>query len=135
MGKTLLKVLLVSAVLSIVFSISETRAEVVDHHGQPVDSDDTSFGCLSCHDGVSASSVSTCITECTVLDSHPIGNAYPPAGKEAKFVPFDDALDSGIRFQDEKVACVSCHDLINQAESHLRMPNDGSALCAACHRL
>jgi len=133
MGKTLLKVLLVSAALPVVFAVSETRAEIVDHHGLRVDSEDTSSGCLSCHDGTIGSSVSSCTVDCTADGSHSIEKEYPPAGEESKYATVESILAAGIKLSGNRVACISCHDLANQSTSHLRISNDSSGLCAACH--
>lgn len=133
MGKTVSRVLPVFAAILVVFILSEPHAEIVSHYGLEVESEDTSSGCLSCHDGSVGSYVGSCIVECTSDDSHPVEKVYPPPGKVAKYATIESVLAAGIKLSDNKIGCISCHDISGQAESLLRITNDGSALCTACH--
>ncbi|MBI1921333.1 MAG: cytochrome C [Geobacter sp.] len=103
------------------------------HYSIMVNPEDTSYGCLSCHDGTIASSVGICTVDCTVSDSHPVEKEYPPLGREAKFASIDNVVAAGIKLLDNKIGCISCHDITNQSESHLRIPNENSGLCTVCH--
>lgn len=117
----------------VVFFLSKPRAVAVDHPA--TDPNDTSYGCLSCHDSLHAKSVGTCTVNCTVWDSHPVEKEYPPPGQEAKYAPIETILAAGIRLSNNKIACISCHDITNQREPYLRIPNDNSSLCMTCHTL
>lgn len=107
--------------------------ELVDHHGSMVPVRTDPPGCIVCHDGTIASGVSFCTVECNFRGSHAVAKAYPPPGKEAKYVPQPFVERSGITFLDNKVVCTSCHNLRNPESLHLAVPIANSQLCFSCH--
>lgn len=108
--------------------------ERVPHHGAEVDVAAGSRTCLECHDGSAMSRpVTYCTVDCGFADSHAIDKDYPPPGREAEFVPLDAVNRGGVRLDQGKITCVSCHDLKNGARHHLALSNAGSGLCLTCH--
>jgi predicted CXXCH cytochrome family protein len=85
--------------------------------------------CLSCHDGVSASSSGGEST------SHPSSVAYPDADG---YRSLDEVEERGAHLatgeDGPRVECTSCHNPHdNELGSFLRVSNAGSALCFSCH--
>lgn len=100
--------------------------------------DDTSFGCLICHDGSIGRAARTEIGV-GVWDhgregaSHPIGVEYPRSpGSHNDYVDIM-RLPPQIKLIDRKIGCTTCHNPYSKEKSHLVMSNKGSALCVACH--
>ena len=110
------------------------RAEAVEHHGFNVNSAGRYSECLACHDGVIAQSITPCVgTICIFRDSHPINQIYPPPSKQRDFAPASAAESAGIKFVDGQIDCISCHNLENPAQYHLRIEQSQSRLCRSCH--
>ena len=109
-------------------------ADSVEHHGFRVNPEGTYAECLSCHDGILAPQVSTCLgTICTFQDSHPIDRYYPPPNRMREFAPAATAEMAGIKFIGRKIDCISCHNLTATDHYHLRVSDWRSKLCLACH--
>ncbi len=113
------------------FFSSRVYSEIADHHGFGVDTETSVAGCLSCHDGVQAKDAPICTKNCDSLSPHPILKRYPPKGPEGNFASVAEINSRGIRLQDNKIACVSCHDLLNSEKNH--PVQCGGSLCAVCH--
>jgi hypothetical protein len=110
------------------------NAELIEHHGSPVDSDAQYAECLFCHDGIIAKPISPCLARvCFIKDDHPINKPYPPPGKPLEFASASLAEQAGIRFVSGKIDCISCHNLKNSAVHHLRIDNHENRLCKTCH--
>jgi len=104
--------------------------------------------CLGCHDGVTASDVYTSSHAATVsgplrrstlgtrgLRSHPVGVQYPSARPD--YHPAAAVTAGGLPLPDGRIQCTTCHDPHNTRgyDGFLRISNQRSALCLACHRL
>ncbi len=119
-------------------SVSQPRAELVQHYGSTVDSQGDAATCLSCHDGSIAEGISTCLSAtCNFnnLHSHPINKDYPPPITTGKrfYYPVSQIKAAGITLLNGQISCISCHNLANQNPPHLVMNNDKSRLCLTCH--
>lgn len=112
---------------------SALPAEEVRHHGISVEADGTLVQCVSCHDGSAAHNVSFCTSQCSAATSHSVLKNYPPAGRQASFAPLAVVKSKGIKFDQGRVTCISCHNLRNPSKNHLVMENRGSSLCLTCH--
>ena len=122
--------------VAVVFSVLLLRrpaAEVIPHHGNDVESEGRAEDCLMCHDGFVASSASPCTVQCDFRGSHSILKFYPPAGKELLYAPLDSLLAMGMKLENGKVTCISCHNLHNPGRYHLWIDNSESRLCSTCH--
>lgn len=104
--------------------------------------------CLGCHDGVTAPDVYSSAHAVTVADqlgnsrlparglrSHPIGVRYPAAAEDYYSVAEVEA--AGLLLPEGRIQCTTCHDAHN-THGHagmLKISNQRSRLCLACHRL
>jgi predicted CXXCH cytochrome family protein len=109
------------------------QAEQMLHHGLMVEADSPAQGCLGCHDGVSAKHVSFCTVQCDFSSPHSLMKPYPPAGREARYAPASVIVAKGIKLENGRVTCNSCHDLRKPSAGHLIMENTRSKLCLTCH--
>lgn len=100
-------------------------AERIGHHDVTADPDSTARECLSCHDGM--------IGPCNFKGPHSQLPAYPPAGKEHEYAPAASLAAAGIRLEDGKLTCITCHDLRNTGARHLIKAGQGSGICGMCH--
>lgn len=125
-GTIMLALMLVFAVPSIVAAAS------VEHHGISADPDN-SQECIGCHDGTVGNKASVCTTKCSALTAHPVFTPHDAGNARTRLQPRSLAASRGIRFEDGRVTCISCHDIRNSRENHLIMDNSGSSLCLACH--
>ena len=119
------------AVLALVWSAP--GGELVEHHGLKIDADSGAMTCLSCHDGRMGKGGTVCLTKCDFRSPHALLRQYPPLGKEDQFAPLASLPGKGIRLEDGRISCISCHDLTNPGKDHLVMSNNGSRLCLSCH--
>jgi predicted CXXCH cytochrome family protein len=108
---------------------------------QVVNIDPLSADCVSCHDGVSASSIAVDLRNRpfertsrvnSFTNDHPIGMDY------ASYLIGNKALkpirgNSKMIFVNGKVGCITCHDPLNEEKGHLVMSDVKSALCLTCH--
>lgn len=139
MCKALYAPLAIIVLLMLSVLLKSLGAEMTEHHGFMVTAEETTSGCLSCHDGSAAKSVGNCsgvdcrIFESGLADSHRVDIPYPPPGKENEFQPVAYLTEARIKLINDQISCISCHDLKNQAASHLVMDNAGSSLCFGCH--
>ena len=127
--------LTVCAVVVTIISVllTQTLAAQIDHHGLLIDPLMPSNGCLGCHDGTIGESVSICTVECSFSDSHAIEKNYPPQGLENQYATVESLQAQGVTLQNGKIVCISCHNLQNDIEYHLTVPNTRSELCMTCH--
>lgn len=125
---------LLSAVM-VAAAISAVAADVVDHHGNAVAVAADYYECLSCHDGMVATSVAYCSGNCDFKNSHSILRSYPPPGKEREYAPVAQVEAAGIKFLHGRIACISCHNIERRDRYHLVVDMAGSRLCFTCHRI
>ncbi|GAB7027118.1 cytochrome c3 family protein [Geotalea toluenoxydans] len=134
MCKALYATFAVLVVLLLFVLLKALRAETAEHHGFMVIVEETTSGCLSCHDGSAAQSVANCSgVDCRISDSHSVDIPYPPPGKENEYQPVAYLTEARIKLINDQISCISCHDLKNPAGLHLVMDNAGSNLCFGCH--
>lgn len=104
--------------------------------------DSFSADCITCHDGVSASTIAIDLRNrpydrqswvTSSSSDHPIGmdyNSYVNANRGYKRVlPNSNKMV----FVNGKVGCLTCHDPLNPEKGHLVMSDRNSALCQTCH--
>jgi predicted CXXCH cytochrome family protein len=64
---------------------------------------------------------------------HPISITYD-ATRDAGFRPATAVEAAGLKLEDGKVQCTTCHDPhTQQNRKFLRIPNTGGSLCLVCH--
>lgn len=121
------------------------NAETAEEPGFTINND--SGFCLSCHDGstldVSAyntlGSISERITKPAVIGhiqgvDHPFSVSYTDAQNISSTLKLKGFPNSPVKLFGEKVECASCHDPHScKNPLFLRVSNDRSALCLACH--
>ena len=120
--------------------------------------DPFSAACLSCHDGVTAidalinlpynyvtngNTIGWGAVDADLTNDHPISIAYSVGtgtNQDPEFNPVATAEAAGIDLYPgtvgtDQVECASCHDVHDESTygSFLKMSNDASALCLACH--
>jgi predicted CXXCH cytochrome family protein len=120
------------SVLVMLLVSSPATAGMVEHHGQSVEAEGTAKDCLFCHDGSQAKHVSVCTVKCDFRAPHSILRPYPPKGKESKYAPVAVLIAKGVRIEEGKVTCISCHNLNNPAPGHLVRDEQGR-MCTICH--
>jgi predicted CXXCH cytochrome family protein len=109
------------------------RAEVISHHTAMVEANGPAHLCISCHDGTSAKHVSFCTVKCEFSGSHALLKNYPPARKANAYAPAAVLQAKGLKLENGKVTCISCHDLRKPSRYHLVLENTESRLCLVCH--
>ncbi len=103
--------------------------------------DRSSRDCMSCHNGVIASSggdeTSLAWSHSRGIGlSHPIGVDYAEVyRRQPKFYYPPSALPKEIRLINGKVECLTCHDHYSKIRGKLVMSNRKSRLCLSCHNL
>ena len=117
------------------------------YKGMGVELDRWSLLCLGCHDGVSAPDVYSVSHATTLagqlgssrlgargLRSHPVGIKYPPPDEQ--YHPRAAVEAAGLTLPDGRIQCATCHDPhnVHQQAGMLRMSNERSRMCLACHR-
>ncbi len=125
---------LLQACSLVAIAVGVLYAEPVNHHGSMVDSESSYQICLSCHDGVVAPNISPCLAQvCMLKSDHSVDKPYPPPAKMREFAAAAAAEAAGVKFVGGKIDCISCHDLKNTDQYHLRIEDIRSSLCLACH--
>lgn len=117
--------LLTLAALLALLSANSLFAEKISHHGMTVQSDSASRECLACHDGM--------IGKCNFQGPHSGMTAYPPRGKEHEYASVASLQVAGIRLENGKMMCISCHNLRNNGRYHLIKARQGNDICGVCH--
>lgn len=119
------RITILTGVLLIPLFAASVFAERISHHDVTADPDSTARECLSCHDGT--------IGPCNFKGPHAGLPAYPPKGKERDYAPVAAIKAAGVRLENGKLTCISCHDLRNSGARHLIKPRQGSEICGMCH--
>jgi hypothetical protein len=120
--------------LALIFPLpAHLFAEQIEHHGIRVEAEAKAEGCLSCHDGSVGHFVSSCTVKCDFSTSHSILKHYPPRGRERDYAPGAAILAKGIRLENGKVTCLSCHNLRNPKKNHMVVDVSKTDLCKICH--
>ena len=107
------------------FDLKKNDTEV-SHHGEIVDPDGKAQDCLECHEDM-------------IIKSHKILIKYPPPyrGPAVTFRPLEEVKALGMKFEDDMITCISCHDLTNDNKNQLALEprTNGYAqkLCYVCH--
>lgn len=133
-GHVLAKALTLAAILSLP-AFSAPGAEEILHYGTPISSEESGIGCVSCHDGLTASEIKLTAKIGNIYCGHPVGRDYPPAGKPEAYLTVEMVTAAGIKLLNGQVSCISCHNLKNPESPHLAVPLDKSSLCFACHKI
>ena len=88
--------------------------------------------CLKCHDVTTKIKIRICTGDnCLYSKSHSLMHHYPPIGKEKDYATLTDIEKAGCILENDKVTCLSCHDL-TKPPPHLIQ--DGDKLCLICHK-
>ena len=103
--------------------------------------DSFSAGCLSCHDGKSASNVRPNLQNNPdkksimkmVSAKHPIGMDYEKYTTTNKNLKSLDEMSQNLTLAEGRVSCITCHDPLNSGQNHLTITKTGIDLCSACH--
>lgn len=109
-------------------------ASPVDHHGLMVDFHAADV-CITCHDGMGSAPRNAGNASCGTAQSHPQSVEYPPKHKEKAFHSRSYVLSHGIKLKNNKIVCISCHNLENPQPKHLIVEDKNSRLCLTCHIL
>lgn len=110
------------------------QAGDTEHHGSMVNSEAGFRDCLTCHDDVVATGISPCLAQiCMLKSDHSVDKPYPPHDRVGEFATTPRAEAAGVRFLNGRIDCISCHDLRNRDQYHLRVEDRKSRLCLACH--
>lgn len=108
----------------------------VIHHESLVNPHDVEK-CINCHYRKHKSKTGICASQC--LDDlgvthHPVFRKYPPDRKEAEYVPVAKLEKAGIvKLQNNRMTCLSCHDVSNDLPFHLVIEDRESRFCKLCH--
>lgn len=104
--------------------------------------DPISMECITCHDGTVARAVYYKVktpaeaavgSSLTVGGSHPVGMDYTKYVNNRSYVAYY-SLPQNMVLMDGKVACISCHDMLNKTPAYLAVDLNSSNLCFSCHR-
>jgi len=112
-----------------------------NENGENLDS--FSAGCLSCHDGSTASNVMSNLKNTPykksimlmVSGKHPIGMDYEKYALANQNLKSLDEMSGNLTLAEGRVSCITCHDPLNPEQYHLRITKSGIDLCSACHNL
>lgn len=134
MGKARFLSFMIVQPAALFLCITTLHAELLDHHGRQADNEGSTAYCMTCHDGSSARKVIVCTTTCTI-NVHKSMIAYPPPGRVRDFAQQQDVLAAGVKLEDGKIGCISCHDLRNTQKFQFAVDTTPFAkkLCHACH--
>ena len=118
-------ILITLAALLVLLSADGVFAEKINHQGVMADPDSSARECLSCHDGT--------VGKCNFQGPHSSLPAYPPRGKEHEYASIATLQASGIRLENGRMTCISCHNLRNSGARNLIKAKHGNELCGMCH--
>lgn len=125
-------------------SLNNKAAEI---GGLPIANTDprmSSVLCMSCHDGVSTTTVIAATNTAAVgnptnsfglQNDHPVNMAHDPT-KDTSLAAVTAVTSAGLKLfgTSNTVQCGTCHDVHNNTNApFLRKANTGSALCTTCH--
>jgi len=118
------------------------RTRFTPFEGSQETIDESSFVCMTCHDGSVSGDAGTTTLNMGIWrhesysgrNSHPVGVDYNRAWsrKKREYTPMAMLPDT-IVLPNGKVECVSCHNLYSDNEHLLSINNYGSRLCLTCH--
>jgi hypothetical protein len=105
--------------------------------------DSFSAGCLSCHDGKTASNVRANFINSPdkknkmirISGKHPIGMDYEQYASANKNLKSLDEISIHLTLAEGRVSCITCHDPLNKEQNHLVVTRSGADLCSACHNM
>ena len=105
--------------------------------------DSFSAGCLSCHDGKTASNVRPNLKNdpdkrsvmIMMSGKHPIGMDYEKYSQSNHGLKSLDEMSQNLTLAEGRVSCITCHDPLNSQQYHLRVPGSGIDLCSGCHTM
>jgi hypothetical protein len=103
--------------------------------------DSFSAGCLSCHDGKSASDVMPKFKNnpgkkgmmMMISGKHPIGMDYHKYTEVNNNLKRLDEMSQNLTLVEGRVSCITCHDPLNSDRFSLRITTSGIDICSACH--
>src|SRR6185369_18039855 len=115
------------------------KAGIGVENGENLDS--FSAGCLSCHDGKSASNVRPAFKSnpgrkgiMTIISGkHPIGMDYQKHSESNQNLKSLDDMSQNLTLVEGRVSCITCHDPLNPEKYNLRITSSNIDLCFACH--
>jgi predicted CXXCH cytochrome family protein len=113
------------AILLVPLSEDSVFAEKISHQRVTADPDSPARECLACHDGT--------VGKCNFQGPHSKLPVYPPRGKEREYASVASLKTSGIRLENGRLTCISCHDLRNSGARHLIKAGQGNTICGRCH--
>ena len=116
------------------------KAGIGVENGENLDS--FSAGCLSCHDGASASNVTPVFKSSpgkkgmmTIISGkHPIGMDYQKYSESNQSLKSLDEMGQNLTLVEGRVSCITCHDPLNSDRYNLRVASSNVDLCFACHK-
>ena len=132
MRRVCLAITIVTTILVVLGINLFFRAEALEHHGFKVDVSGGRNECISCHDDTIAKTAPNCMPICFLGKSHPDNKQYPPSNRSKEFKTVLFAQQCGIKFVNGKIDCISCHNLTDNSQYHLRICYREN-LCRACH--
>jgi predicted CXXCH cytochrome family protein len=105
--------------------------------------DSFSAGCLSCHDGKTASNVIPNLKNnpdkksimIMMSGKHPIGMDYEKYSVSSRKLKSLDEMSQNLTLAEGRVSCITCHDPLNSEYNHLRITTTGMDLCSSCHNV
>jgi predicted CXXCH cytochrome family protein len=117
------------------------KAGFGSENGENLDS--FSAGCLSCHDGKSASNVRATVINNPdrksvmkmISAKHPIGMDYEKYTEINKSLKSLDEMGQSLNLVEGRVSCITCHDPLNSNQNHLTVSKNGNDLCSSCHNI
>lgn len=112
-----------------ILNMPSTGVTLGSKHGSMKVPYETVYDCAACHSGWIRDFSGTFLGT-DLSNNHPVSIEYSASDPGLKPLP----LANGLKLVDNKVECVSCHDVHNpQYRPFLRIPDTGSALCYTCH--
>jgi hypothetical protein len=105
--------------------------------------DSFSAGCLSCHDGKTASNVIPNLKNnpdrkslmMMMSGKHSIGMDYEKYTASNHKLKSLDEMSQNLTLAEGRVSCITCHDPLNPEQYHLRITKSGIDLCSSCHNV
>ena len=117
------------------------NASITNENSENLDS--FSAGCLSCHDGKTASNVRPNLTNnpgnknrmVSISGKHPIGMDYEKYAIANHNLKSLDEISINLSLAEGRVSCITCHDPLNAEQNHLMVTRTGIDLCSVCHKM
>jgi predicted CXXCH cytochrome family protein len=105
--------------------------------------DEHSKNCISCHEGKGKMAVREIIQAyypdrgmmmSSIYATHAIGTDYVAASIRNSGLHSIEELPPTMTLASGRIACITCHDPLNQKKNGLAVETGNGALCFACHR-